>query len=163
MVCFVGIGLLTRHYTKSVVMPLRAISDRFARLNDNPDLGHTSLPVPEKQDEITSLIKGFNSHIQALSLQRSVAAELRYAEQKALDNAYTLRTAIEAIDEAFVVYDEQDRVIFCNEKYRSFGLYSAEAMDTGNTFEQIIRGDAESGLYLAAVSYTHLDVYTRQG
>jgi signal transduction histidine kinase len=151
MVCFVGIGLLTRHYTKSVVMPLRAISDRFARLNDNPDLGHTSLPVPEKQDEITSLIKGFNSHIQALSLQRSVAAELRYAEQKALDNAYTLRTAIEAIDEAFVVYDEQDRVIFCNEKYRSFGLYSAEAMDTGNTFEQIIRGDAESGIYLDAI------------
>ena len=34
MTCLVGIGLLARHYTKSVVMPLRTISDRFARLNE---------------------------------------------------------------------------------------------------------------------------------
>ena len=151
MICLVGIGLLARHYTRSVVMPLRAISDRFAGLNDNPDFAHTSLPVPEKQDEIATLIKGFNAHVQALSLQRSVTAELRHAEQAALDNAYTLRTAIDAIDEAFVVYDEQDRVIFCNEKFRSFGLRSATAMDTGNTFEQIIRGDAVGGIYPEAI------------
>ena len=63
MTCLVGIGLLARHYTKSVVMPLRTISDRIARLNENPDLTQTSLPVPQKQDEIASLIKGFKSHV----------------------------------------------------------------------------------------------------
>ena len=151
MTCLVGIGLLARHYTKSVVMPLRTISDRFARLNENPDLTQTSLPVPQKQDEIASLIKGFNSHVKALSLQRSVAVELKHAEQVAAHNAYTLRTAIDAIDEAFVVYDEQDRVIFCNEKFCSFGLYSANAIDSGNTFETLIRGDAEGGIYPDAI------------
>ncbi len=62
-----------------------------------------------------------------------------------------LVTAIEAIDEAFVVYDADDKLLFCNEKYRDMYRSSAEVIEPGNTFEQIIRYGVERGQYPAAI------------
>lgn len=92
--------------------PLRAVSDRFRHLRENPALTHCPLPVLSEQDEIATLISGFNSHVEALAVQRRAAAELKLVEQSALQNATLLRTAIEAIDEAFAVDDQDDRLVF---------------------------------------------------
>jgi signal transduction histidine kinase/DNA-binding response OmpR family regulator len=146
-----GIALLTRHYVRTVVAPLRSVSDRFRDLHENPEIAHAPLPAPGRQDEIATLIRGFNSHIETLAIQRAASVKLTQAEQLALENAYILRTAIEAIDEAFAVYDEQDRLIFCNEKYRSFCSAPADSIGSGTTFEEIVRGDAERGIYPQAV------------
>ena len=62
-----------------------------------------------------------------------------------------LRGAIEAIDEAFVLFDPQDRMVFCNDKYRAIYAKSSDLMRTGETFENIIRGGAERGQYAEAV------------
>ena len=61
-----------------------------------------------------------------------------------------LRGAIEAINEAFVLYDPQDRLVYCNDKYRAVYARSAELMVPGASFESIIRSGAERGQYLDA-------------
>jgi PAS domain S-box-containing protein len=61
-----------------------------------------------------------------------------------------LRGAIEAIDEAFVLFDPQDRLVFCNDKYRAIYDKSADLMVHGATFESVIRGGAARGQYADA-------------
>lgn len=62
-----------------------------------------------------------------------------------------LISAVETIGEAFVVYDPQDRLVFCNEEYRQFYATSAEVIQPGRTFEEIIRYGALRGQYPDAV------------
>jgi signal transduction histidine kinase/CheY-like chemotaxis protein len=142
-----GIGLLAKRYAKTVVTPLRAVSERFRELNENPEVPHQTLSVPADHDEIATLIEGFNSYLETLAIQHAAADELQRAEQLLLESAHTLRTAIDAIDEAFVVFDENDRLVFCNEKYRAFYPLSAQLIQPGISFEQIIRHGAERGQY----------------
>jgi PAS domain S-box-containing protein len=62
-----------------------------------------------------------------------------------------LRGSIDAIGEAFVLYDPQDRLLWCNEKFRQLYATSADLIVPGATFESIIRGGAERGQYKDAV------------
>ncbi|MFM2346094.1 MAG: hypothetical protein RL654_847 [Pseudomonadota bacterium] len=61
-----------------------------------------------------------------------------------------LRGAIDAVNEAFVVYDPQDRLVFCNDKYRELYATSADLILPGASFESIIRAGAERGQYRSA-------------
>lgn len=75
----------------------------------------------------------------------------RVANMESQKNALLLRSAIDIIDEAFVVFDPQDRLVLCNEKYREIYAASAPMIMPGNTFEQIVRYGVERGQYLAAI------------
>ncbi len=61
-----------------------------------------------------------------------------------------LRGAIEAIDEAFVLYDADDRLMLCNDKYRSLYATSSDLIVVGARFEDIVRAGALRGQYQAA-------------
>jgi signal transduction histidine kinase/ActR/RegA family two-component response regulator len=147
LICLAGIGWLARHYAKTVVHPLRAVSDGFVQLRARPDRPHAALAVPEKQDEITALMKGFNAYIESLSIQRAADARLKQMEQSALENADILRAAIDAVDASFAVFDDQDRLVFCNEQFRPSAKASSDLQAAQPTFEQIIRADALQGIY----------------
>jgi len=88
LVCLVGIGLLALHYFRTVVLPLRAVSERFRYLRENPGMLHLPLVVASKQDEITTLVEGFNAHIETLTEQRQAEVVRKRAEQAALENLY---------------------------------------------------------------------------
>lgn len=77
--------------------------------------------------------------------------ELRESRLAAEHARQTLDAALETVDEAFVMYDPQDRLVMCNDKYRQTHPSSAEAILQGATFESIIRLSAESGEYPAAL------------
>ena len=62
-----------------------------------------------------------------------------------------LRGALETVGEAFVLFDPQDRLVFCNDKHRAIYDKSADLMVEGATFETLIRGGAERGQYLDAL------------
>lgn len=147
LVGLIGIGVLAHFFARTVVRPLRAVSQRFQQLKDNPDVSPPPLPVPEKHDEIASLIQGFNGYLENLQFQRAVASELQRTEQSLLESAHTLRTAIDTIDEAFVVFDENDHLIICNEKYRDLYQVCHDLLTPTSTFEQILRASMERGLY----------------
>ena len=61
-----------------------------------------------------------------------------------------LEGAIDSIDEAFVIYDENDCLAYCNERYREVYAASADLFIPGTRFEQIIRSGAERGQYVEA-------------
>lgn len=73
--------------------------------------------------------------------------ELRVTEDQLREAELLMRSAIETIGEAFVVYDPQDRLVFCNDEYRSLYETSAPVMLPGNTFEDIVRYGMKHGQY----------------
>ncbi|MHC4974353.1 MAG: adenylate/guanylate cyclase domain-containing protein [Planctomycetota bacterium] len=82
-----------------------------------------------------------------LALRQQKAARARLAAEEARQRAQTrLHDAIESISEAFSLYDPEDRLVICNEKYRTL-LYPgiAEEIVPGVSFEAIVRRAAERG------------------
>ena len=78
-------------------------------------------------------------------------SERKRVEAEAVRSMQLLRGAIDAIDEAFVLYDPEDRLVFCNEKYREIYAHSSDLIVPGASFESIIRGGAGRGQYPAAI------------
>lgn len=58
--------------------------------------------------------------------------------------------AIEAIPDGFVLFDREDRLITCNQRYRDIYPESAPAMQPGTRFEDILRYGLERGQYAEA-------------
>lgn len=58
-----------------------------------------------------------------------------------------LVTAIEAIEDGFIIFDEDDRLLMCNEKYRSYYQASSDLIVPGALFEDIIRGGVQRGQF----------------
>jgi len=68
------------------------------------------------------------------------AERLRKSEARLID-------AIEAFPEGFALYDAADRFVLCNGRYRQMYGESADLMQPGARFEDIIRAGAERGQY----------------
>ncbi|MEY4140115.1 MAG: hypothetical protein RLZZ371_2297, partial [Pseudomonadota bacterium] len=62
-----------------------------------------------------------------------------------------LRTSIEVIDEAFVIFDPDDRLVFCNDKYRQIYASIAHLIVPGVQFEALVRAGVEEGRQIDAV------------
>ena len=73
------------------------------------------------------------------------------AREAAAEKERILRSSIDALGEAFVLYDPDDRLVFCNERYKQLYAVAAPMIEPGNTFEDIIRYGAELGEYPAAL------------
>jgi adenylate cyclase len=103
------------------------------------------LPEPGSRDEIGEMAK-------ALAVFRDTAVEV---EEKNLREVHQTRQrlidAIESISEGFALYDQDDRLVLCNSRYREI-LYPglADAMVPGTSFEAIIRRAVERGLIESA-------------
>ncbi len=69
------------------------------------------------------------------------------AEKEARDARAQLLDALEVMDEAFVIFDADDRLVLCNDRYREYYPKSADLFVPGNTFEYIIREGAKRGEY----------------
>jgi two-component system, sensor histidine kinase and response regulator len=75
----------------------------------------------------------------------------KQAQEKLAQSEALLRGAIGAVGEAFVLYDPQDRLVFCNERYREVYADVAHLMEPGVPFETLVRAGAELGHYEEAI------------
>ncbi len=75
----------------------------------------------------------------------------RAAEAEAQSAGRLLRGAIDAIDEAFVLFDPDDRLVLCNERYREFYPLVADLAVPGARFEDLVRAGAQRGSQADAV------------
>ncbi|QBY01789.1 hypothetical protein E2K80_14545 [Rhodophyticola sp. CCM32] len=62
-----------------------------------------------------------------------------------------LHEAIEAIDDGFALYDSSSRLVMCNQKYKKLYPTTADLMEPGARFEDILRRGVETGQYLEAM------------
>ena len=73
------------------------------------------------------------------------------AERQSKQASDLLVNSINALDDAFALYDVNDKLVLCNQRYKDHYPLCADVMLTGNTFEHIIRTGAERGQYEEAV------------
>ncbi len=80
------------------------------------------------------------------AFSRDISQRLK-AEEEIRRGERMLREAIDAVDEAFVLFDPQDRLVYCNEKYRCLYPGMEHLMVPGTRFEELVRQGATLGLY----------------
>lgn len=88
-------------------------------------------------------------------------AEIRSKNEALAQSEELMRNAIEAIGEAFVIYDADDRLVYCNDRYRQLYAASAEAIRKGTRFEDILRYGVERGQYAEAIGHEEAWIRTR--
>lgn len=70
---------------------------------------------------------------------------------KALKASELLQSAIDVLADAFVLFDSDERLVICNQKYLEFYAASAPAIVPGARFEDILRYGVKRGQYKDAV------------
>ncbi len=91
-----------------------------------------------------SKVREFEILAQAM---RRAADELTERSEAARAASERLTTAIEALDEGFVIYDRDDRLVMCNQRYREYYRLTADLIVPGVSFETLIREGARRGQY----------------
>jgi hemerythrin-like metal-binding protein len=79
-----------------------------------------------------------------LRLMRELAQHQK-AEVRLKESEEIFRSAIDVINEAFVIYDPDDRLLYCNDKYRQTYPSVADLMKPGTRFEDIVRAWTQRG------------------
>jgi PAS domain S-box-containing protein len=106
-------------------------------------------------DELAQTATAFNLMAQQLGDDRHLLQaqnlERLQAQQDAEKAGRLLRDSISSIAQGFTIYDEEDRLVQCNEAYKSFYETSRDLIVPGNTFEMIVRTGAERGQYAEAI------------
>lgn len=78
-----------------------------------------------------------------LTEQRDKEAQIRQAQE-------TLQDAVESLSEGFALYDAEDRLVTCNQRYRDFNKLSNDVLKPGVAWTDFIRTGAERGQYVGA-------------
>jgi signal transduction histidine kinase/DNA-binding NarL/FixJ family response regulator len=105
--------------------------------------------IPQLVGETGVIAAGINALAESLDAARHAEKE---AASRALEQREgLLRAAIDAIDEAFVIYDEEDRLLFCNDRYRDLLMHGSDLAVPGARFEDILRTSVALGEYPDAV------------
>lgn len=108
------------------------------------------VPVADERGRYTHLI----------SIQRDVTVR-RENDDRTQRAEALLRSAIETIDEAFVIYDPDGKLVFCNEKFRRLYDGIAPLVVPGVTFETLLRADIANGHYPQALGQVEAWVQAR--
>ena len=82
---------------------------------------------------------------------RADITDLKRQEAAATEARNQLVESIEAMSDAFALYDADDRLVLCNSKYRETYAISADLLVPGAKFEDVIREGARRGQYADAV------------
>lgn len=101
--------------------------------------------------DVTGKLQGFMAVEADVTGSRNQAEALRQAADAAANARATLETAVEALQDGFVLYDAQDRLVICNSRYREIYALSAEAIVPGTSFETILRHGLDHGQYADAL------------
>ena len=72
------------------------------------------------------------------------------AEERLRQTESLLHSSIDTIREGFVIYDSQDRLIYCNKEFRALYRLTAECVASNPTFEEILRYGLQQGLHRQA-------------
>jgi diguanylate cyclase (GGDEF)-like protein len=122
---------------------LREMADgRWRRITEQtlPDGGRLGYSI-----DVTDLV----DNQRALDAARGEAERAR--ERAAAEHAL-LDDAIESLPDGFALYDADDRLLLCNQRYRDIYRDSAPAIVPGASFESILRYGLERGQYPQAAA-----------
>jgi PAS domain S-box-containing protein len=174
MVMFLAIGVVVvlsvvtfaRAGARFITAPLGEIAAAAEQIAAS---GRPVARLPDRgSDEFGRLSTAFNTMVDRLAesyagLENRVAERTRDYEEsrhEAERAGNLLREAVSSIAQGFTIYDENDRLVLCNEAYRNFYEASLDLIVPGNSFEEIVRHGAELGQYSEATG--RIDEWVRQ-
>ncbi|WP_187292331.1 PAS domain S-box protein [Candidatus Symbiobacter mobilis] len=73
--------------------------------------------------------------------------ERRRSEALAQQYADLLAGSIDALDDAFALYDDQDTLVICNQRYRDVYPLCTDVIQPGHSFESVLRVGIERGQF----------------
>jgi len=77
--------------------------------------------------------------------------ELQDAQEAIRISEERLRGAIESLQEAFVLFDHEDRLVAMNDEYDRINPDARDIMNSGGTFEDLIRANVNRGMMVEAI------------
>ena len=98
-------------------------------------------------DSVTGTFAGFRGTANDITVQLEAEARATAAQTRFYD-------AIESSSQAFALFDAENRLVVCSEKFREYHLTTAELMTPGVTFEELITAGAERGQFSDAEGKT---------
>jgi len=118
-------------------------------------LDSASLPYFEHRQTVLGVTGGISIIVALLFLMQFRLQRVNEESQREIyDSKAMLWSAVDTIGEAFVIYDKNDRLAYCNEQYRAYYPTSADLLVPGRSFEEIVRVGAERGQYPEATGRT---------
>jgi len=104
----------------------------------------------QSSDEIGQVISAFND---MLKHQVETDAALRTARNAAVEAEARLKDAIENISEAFVLFDNNKKLILSNTRFRDFYTYDETDLPAGIDYNRLLEMDVERGVTPAVDHY----------
>lgn len=101
-------------------------------------------PIPDL------VIRLFNGQYVKLIDRRTESGDIACLNINITENM-RMWAGVEAIPDGFVLYDSDDRMVFCNQRYREIYADSTHSMQEGATFEDILRAGLEKQQYKDAI------------
>ncbi|MBO6758801.1 MAG: EAL domain-containing protein [Roseibium sp.] len=87
----------------------------------------------------------FNSLVLDVTEQENRKREIEQARKAAEISHHRLENAIEALQDAFVVFDSDERMVICNSRYREYFAEMPQLLEAGISFEHLTRALVEKG------------------
>lgn len=124
-----------------------------------PDIGfYAGVVLTNEDDQVLGTLSVLDTRIGAFpddkikcleTLASLIIGHLRVKAEanRAVRSERRLVEAVDALPDGLVFYDEQDRLVLCNRRYREIYANSADLIVEGARFEDIIRGGVERGQY----------------
>jgi signal transduction histidine kinase/HAMP domain-containing protein len=129
-------ALLTVLILRSILVPLRALVRGVRAISS----GNTAVQLPPvSRDEIGEMSN-------ALQLFRDSLLQRARLEQEAEHQRRTVQQAIECLNEGFVLYGPDDRLIQCNTKYHELYADIADIAVPGVTFRDLLAAAVTRGI-----------------
>ncbi len=128
--------LLTVLVLRSILLPLRQLAAAIEAIGR----GDFAAPLPPpSRDELGAMTR-------AVVLFREALTERARLEREAEAQRRLLTDAIECINEGFVLYDAQDRLVLCNTNFVNAEPGLADMMQPGRSFRSVLEAAVARGL-----------------
>jgi signal transduction histidine kinase len=102
------------------------------------------------QTTLTPINDGTGMVVQILGIATDITAQ-RSAEERAAAASAHLLSAIEGLAEGVAIFDAEDRLMLCNERYRALYAPGAVPVLPGTRFEDLLRKGVALGMFPAAI------------
>jgi PAS fold. len=117
----------------------------------SPDDPPLQLAAPLRRDQSRHMQVVIRRSKTALTAQVVEVTGLLAAQRVAQQQLEAIMSALDSLEEGFLFLDAEDRIVFCNRRYRELYAISADLITPGRSFAELIRIGAERGQYAEAI------------
>ena len=136
---------------------------RYARTGPDGKVHHISVSGMPIHDA-AGVFLGYRGTGRDITAQVEAELQVLASKERAEHAEMMLQDAIDSVSEGFVIHDREDRLVMCNEAYRSAYAKHGTQVAIGSRYEDILRHGLDLGIYVDAIGReaAWIDAWMRQ-